>query len=444
MQVKLDSQQAFMRKDGTFDQKMALVNAGVKAAVCYKEALNGVVTPQIIRESESDTTLIRRGIDTLFSAHTSPTEHQIVGLEITGIPKIMCMVLNNEHQYQADERSLRYTEIEPNKYITKEEYILYQKWLVRFEEIINKKYGDFYDRVCKVEKEKKKVIHKLAQENARYVVSVFMPTTLTYTVPWIQLNKILTYMQKVIDQPMNDFEKLLVPYFKDFIDQCKKLKVAITKNDVYEIGVSDGSLWEKMSKSHPEVNGYSKNNELFYKDSKGVDLSLFANRNEFSGINATNEFGVNLSYNNYESFACLAQEQRHRVLSTEMLILDDFSSYVPPIIRDDMESTLEFINDVASVKEVHPQGEIIKVNRCGTVKNVLKFVAQERACEHAQLEIMQVYTDALIPDLYDGLVINENHDLAGQVKPYVKKLRCGFPNYHCPLPCGNPRINRCI
>ena len=34
--------------------------------------------------------------------------------------------------------------------------------------------------------------------------------------------------------------------------------------------------------------------------------------------------------------------------------------------------------------------------------------------------------------------------LAEEVKPYVKKLRCGFPGYKCPGKWGRPRINRDI
>lgn len=86
-----------------------------------------------------------------------------------------------------------------------------------------------------------------------------------------------------------------------------------------------------------------------------------------------NEYGYNVSYNNFESFACLAQE---------------------------------------------------------------------RACDRAQLEIEKVYVDDMIPDIYNNLINEGKNDIAEKVKPYVKKLRCGFPGYHCPGTCGHPRINR--
>lgn len=58
------------------------------------------------------------GIDTFISDHGTPNEHFEVSVEITGIPKLLCMILNNEHQYTTCERSLRYTKVLPSEYIT--------------------------------------------------------------------------------------------------------------------------------------------------------------------------------------------------------------------------------------------------------------------------------------------------------------------------------------
>ena len=220
MKLELEPNSIYV-KNGRFDQYEALKSVGVKAAVCFKEAKdNKLISPQDIRNSEGDEILINRGINTIISDHTTPSEHQNISLELTGIPKILCMVLNNEHQYTADERSLRYTEVEPNDYITNLEYQLYNKWLNIFEDLITKQLWKFYIKYNKNEKLAKKAIHKIAQENARYMVTVFTPTTITYTVPWIQLNKIISYMQRIIENPLNELEELLIPYFKEFINLC--------------------------------------------------------------------------------------------------------------------------------------------------------------------------------------------------------------------------------
>ena len=443
MEIRLDPMQGYVTNERLFDQKKAFISTGVKAAVCYKEVKDGIpVSQDMIREDEDFATLFTRGLDTVFNDHTTPSEHQSVSLEIVGIPKILCMVLNNEKQYTADERSLRYTKVEENANISKKEVELYNKWLNVFDNVIENKMGDFYRKYSKTEAGAKKAILKMAQENARYMVGVFMPTTTTYTVPWIQINKIIAYMQKVIDNPIDNLERMLIPYFKEFINTCIKLDVAITKDSIYRNFLNDEQIMEKVLKKYPEVKYYKGDNSLVYKNNKDVDLSLFANRNPFTGIRDNNEYGHNISYNNYESFACLAQEQRHRTLNCEMMVPEEFKAYVPPIIEGDEKLVKEWLKDINSVKEVYPQGQLIKVNRCGTLKDILKFVAQERACDRAQLEIERVYVDDMIPKIYENLQTQDQVNLAMKVKPYVKKLRCAFPGYHCPGTCGHPRLDR--
>ena len=195
MEIRLDPMQGYVKEDGKFDLKKALISSGVKAAICYKETIDNVaVSPSMVREMESDKILLNRGLNTLRDQHSTPNEHQVVSLEITGIPKAFLMVLNNEKQYTADERSLRYTEVEPNDIISEKEVELYNKWLKIIEENITEKYLNLYTKTSGSEKRARSTIHKLAQENASYMGSVFTPTTTTYTVPWIQINKVISYM----------------------------------------------------------------------------------------------------------------------------------------------------------------------------------------------------------------------------------------------------------
>ena len=136
MKLELNPRGCYV-KNGKFDQYEALKDVGVRAALCFKETVNNeAISPSDIRNSESDAILINRGLGTIYSDHTTPSEHQNITLELTYIPKILCMILNNEKQYSADERSLRYTEVEPNEYITECEKQLYDKWLIKLEELI--------------------------------------------------------------------------------------------------------------------------------------------------------------------------------------------------------------------------------------------------------------------------------------------------------------------
>lgn len=445
MKLELNPRGCYI-KDGKFDQYEALKDVGVRAALCFKETVNNVaISPTDIRNSENDAILINRGLSTIYSDHTTPSEHQNVTLELTGIPKILCMILNNEKQYSADERSLRYTEVEINEYITDKEKNLYDKWLSKFEELIWNEYGSFYMRDSKDnEIRARKAIHKIAQENARYMISVFMPTSISYTVPWIQINKIMVYMNRIIDNPMNELENMLVPYLKEFINLCNEKNVTITKNSIYEVANMNDEVKEKLYKTHPEIKEYYGSNEFIYKNNKNIDLSLFAYRNKFSGINSNNEYGYTISYNNFESWACLAQEHRHRTIDCEMLIPDTFTSYIPQIIKSSDCLVNEWINDINSVKNVYPQGQMIKVNRIGSLKNIIKFVSQERACSRAQLEIERSYTFHIIPTIYEELEKKGDKEIVKTLKPYVKRLRCQYPDYHCPSPCSNRKINRKI
>lgn len=445
MKLELNPKGAYIR-DGKFDQYEALKDVGVRAALCFKETVNNVaISPTDIRNSENDAILINRGLSTIYSDHTTPSEHQNITLELTGIPKIVCMILNNEKQYSADERSLRYTEVEPNEYITEKEKMLYDKWLIKLEKIIWDKYKDFYMHQSKDnEIRAKKAIHKIAQENARYMISVFMPTSISYTVPWIQINKIMVYMMRIIDKPMNELEEMLVPYLKEFINLCNEKNVSITKNSIYEVANSNSLVKEKLYKNHPEIEGYQGSNEFIYKNNKNIDLSLFAYRNKFSAINSDNEYGYTISYNNYESWACLAQEHRHRTLNCEMLIPDEFFSYIPPVFNCDYELVTDWIRDMDSVQRFYPQGQMVKVNRIASLKNIIKFVSQERSCTRAQLEIERVYTNHIIPTIYQTFEEEQNKELIKVLDPYVYKLRCQYPDYHCPTPCGNPNLHRKI
>ena len=433
MKITLDPNSGFLTKDKKrFDKKEALYDAGVKAAVCFKE---GNITPAMIRETETEERIIERGINTIMSDHTSPSEQPQVSLEIVGIPKILCMILNNEHQYTADERSLRYTEVKPNEYISDIEVELYNKWLNIFIKILNDEYLDFFKKFNKGENEEKTnkkvaiAIKKIAQENARYMVSVFMPTTLTYTVPFAQINKLCLYMERIINNPKNDFEKLLIPYLKEFIEGLKEFDVLMTEKDVFK-------FCPKLAQNESE--------NLLYKNNKGIDLSLFAERNKFSGINMPNEYGVVFSYNMEISLASLAQFHRHRTINYEMTTpsLEEEKFYIPLLLDGKKDLTKEWLSDILKVNKFYPQGKIVKVNANGPLKHLVNYVGKERACDRAFLETEDMFTNTMLPDIYEGLLKEGKTELAEILKPYIGKLRCMYPDYNCPSPCGHPRVRR--
>lgn len=432
MKINLDPNGMCLTKDKKkLDLKEALKITGVKAAVCFKD---GDITPQMIREAESDEQLIKRGINTILSDHTSPSEQVSVSLEITGIPKILCMILNNEHEYAADERSIRYTIIKENAAISKEEVTLYYKWLNIFINILNSKYYDFFKKFNQGKTEEATIkktnnaIKKIAQENARYLITLFVPTTLTYTVPLAQINKICVYMQRIIDNPLNEFEEALIPYLQEFISKLKDLDVVITNQKIAKL----------------KIINVPDNDDYFYHNNKKIDLSLFAKRNKFSALGKENEVGYNISYNFGLTISALAEMQRHRTAYFECSYPSNtnFKVYTPILIRENKKLSEEWFKDVMSLKQFYPQAQLLDVNICAPLKNIINFIGKERACDRALLEVQDTFTNQLIPQIYEELVRNQKLELAKNLEPYTNRLRCAYPDYNCPTPCGHPRVKR--
>jgi len=444
MKINLGPNTAFM-KDGKLALEEDLLDAGVKAGVCYNDGLN--VTPETIRNTESKSTLIARGIRTILETHTSPTEQQNIGLEITGISKRLCMILNNQKEYTADERSFRYTEVKVSDAISQKEVLLYNKWLKIFEDLITAKYWDFYRKFTKTDKGAKNTIHKLAQENARYMLSIDTTTTLTYTVPLAQINKIALYMKRVIENPMNQFERDCVPQFQEFIKQLKDLNVIITKEKIYELSKKVEGLEEALRKSKLSLDfdSYKGNDDYLYINNKEIDLSLFSWRNKFSVIDYPNMVNpASISYNNYQSYTITAHEVRHRTFAVEIKLLDEFKAVDLDILHDTPNLLKEWFDDMYSVRDCNPQGQLIKVNRIATIYNLIHYVGKERLCERAQLEIEKFYLKELLPYVKEELLRQNNTEFVKLLEPYIGTLRCMWPDFKCPSPCHHPRLERKI
>ena len=257
------------------------------------------------------------------------------------------MVLNNEQDYNTSEKSARYTIM---KDVQPDQKALYDKWTQIFKAEIEKRYPNgsnpFFD-------EGGKKAQKLAKENARYMISVFTPTNMVYTVSFRQLNYIAHWMEYQIAHPDNAFYDAIQKEMKEFVEFCK-------------------------------------NNNLFadrLEDHKGRNFQLF-------GAPIFEEIYSNTFQGCYKmSFACLAQSQRHRTLNHHISTLTfqgEFSKnkefYVPPIIAANESLKDEYLSDISSVAYSLPQGTIVDVVESGTLENFI-LEAKERLCACAQKEI---------------------------------------------------------
>ena len=346
--------------------------SGKSAGICY--------LPDTVETlfAEAPEKTQRRADGNIKSGHHSVFGHPTYNLCLEGIPKILAMILNNEKIYNTSEKSARYTHMEPSP----QEKELYEKWIEIFKEQILTQYPKFEDNRAL----------KLAQENARYLISVFTPATvMEYTVNFGQLNYIINWAKDYIkNAEENTFSIKLKETFKEFLATMPDL----------------------------EIEGLDSRN-------KNRNFSLFAKRK-----NRNEEFGENYSVTYLASFAQLAQAQRHRTLSYEMTLLDEPKYYVPPIIAGtNLEK--EWLKDISSLKEFFPQGMLVQVNERGTIENfVLKCM--ERLCGFSQLEIMQETKNIMNKYLE---ATKDKPELYQYLLPYSRGARCTFPGWKCDSPC---------
>lgn len=346
--------------------------SGKSAGICYLPD-----TLETLFAEAPDKTQ-RRADGNIKSGHHSVFGHPTYNLSLEGIPKILAMILNNEKIYNTSEKSARYTHMEPSP----QEKELYEKWIEIFKEQILIQYPKFEDKRAL----------KLAQENARYLISVFTPATvMEYTVNFGQLNYIINWAKDYIkNAEENTFSIKLKETFKEFLAAMPDL----------------------------EIEGLDSRN-------KNRNFSLFAQRK-----NRNEEFGENYSVTYLASFAQLAQAQRHRTLSYEITLLDEPKYYVPPIIAGtNLEK--EWLKDISSLKEFFPQGMLVQVNERGTIENfVLKCM--ERLCGFSQLEIMQETKNIMNKYLE---ATKDKPELYQYLLPYSRGARCTFPGWKCDSPC---------
>ncbi len=382
-----------------YDYEFNRVVAGLMGATCYMpdtfEKLNNKPIENIL------------GIATQVenSGHHSTFGHSFLTLEISGIPKALAMVLNNEKDYNTSEKSARYTKL---KDIEPRQNALYSKWVDIFEREIKKLYPDGSNKFFDPEGKKAR---KLAQENARYMVSAFTNTNMVYSTNFRQLNYIAHWMEAQIAKPENNFYANLRDEMQEFVDWTKDM-------NLYSAKLTDG---------------------------KNRNFSLFGDP-ILKKIYSSNYQGV------YKmSIACLAQNQRHRTINSSidnLRFVNDFGKikdfYIPPIIRSNEELKNDYLRDIASVSEFLPQGTLLNVNEAGSFGDFI-LKTDERLCACAQKEIRDLtlmqareYRDALSEEARTL----EDKDLRKVAQKYADKLtkvasgaRCKA-GYTCKAPCG--------
>ena len=253
---------------------------------------------------------------------------------------------------------------------------------------INLRYGDVFP---------KGKISKLAQENARYFVTVFMPTQMIYTTSFRQINYIASWLSSYVDNANmnNDFERKLAISMQEFLIELERLNI-----------LEPGLMANEKSRN----------------------ISLFGNRLE----DKKEFFDYQYQTVYTGSFAQVAQAQRHRTLNYQIQMLDDKKYFIPPIIEDDPVLVSEWLNDMESVKNVMPQGEKVLICESGTYDNFI-LKCKERLCSGAQLEIMLQTKDTL--EKMATSFYENGHTLASDIEKYRRGARCTFSDFKCTSDC---------
>ena len=241
------------------------------------------------------------------------------------------------------------------------------------------------------------MINKKAKENARYLLSIFIPTKMKYTTSFRQLNYLYNFTEKMLNEKTNNpLKNELKPYLEEF------------KNTL-------------------QSTGYISNGITDYRNRQ---FSLIKDNNTFD-----EHFSRSYSVNYDASFVALADLQRHRSLDYSLSLKDNKEYFIPPIIRNNKDLVKEWLKDISSISNF-PQGLLININETGKYENfILKLY--ERICTAPQLEVMQITKETLkkyLEALKHSKSIND-HRIYEELINYSKGAPCTFNGFVCNSPC---------
>jgi len=335
-------------------KECAIEFAGKQAGICYMKDsyFNSPVTDPI--------KAVKRFHTVAGSGHHSIADHFKVTILFENISKMLAMVLNSLQDYCTSEKSGRYTVMTGNSRLEQD---LYSKWVEIFVNRIKEINPAVDDKMAE----------KLAQENARYFLSVFTKsTTMSYATSLRQWN-----------------------YIFDWCESYLNTHQSIVNND--ESLFFEVSLYQDIKELYETL----KNIDGLYikelRDLNNRHFSFLARQtcDIMSSYDIDEQIGdmYRVIYNG--SFVQLAQAQRHRTLKYFMIYDGKTPSffYVPPMIRG-TELEIEWVSDMNKVADKIPQGTMVQIIECGYIGDFF-LKCNERLCGRAQHEIMMQTCETL-------------------------------------------------
>lgn len=373
--------------------------SGKAAGVCY-------MPDNYMEEGIQNTErAMKRAAATARSGHHSVFDHGHITM-VVKTSKLLAMLLNSTGAYTTSEKSARYTIMHPD---TELELTLYEKWTERIRSLIQETYPQTEEKMA----------HKLAMENARYMISVFTPTTMEYTVSFRQAFLLADYLEKLCAD-------------------CGQLADAFSKKLGEETAQLAGLLREQLGETRLHDNKNQGFRFLEYQKYKEYTEP----KKEVLGDSYT------LTY--IGSLAMLAQAQRHRTLRYTMFFDGDCSRYgfyVPPIVEEANLSE-EWLKDMESVAYCFPQGILVRITEQGIFED-FALKCKERLCGRAQLEVTNSTESAVWKFLeHRDKLCRENQELLDTMTVQGQPCaRCMFRDFTCTEGCqwgGKDALTRLI
>lgn len=364
--------------------------SGKFAGTCYAaegyETIKGQPREKAMKRAES----------TAVRGHHSVFQHSMVTMEIL-CPKIVAMLLNSIGVSNTSEKSARYTKMKPS---TEEEARLYEKWHEILAAQIQETYGTFFSE---------RETDKLAYENARYMLSVFCPTSMVYSLPF----RNIFYVMDWTDQMKTKLEQTGGGFNLRLAQELESLKQGL------------------LNAVGGKENFHDNKNEYFRFMPVQAVGEWDDDNQEYYGDVYTAKF--------YASFAQVAQEQRHRTLRVKINFSGkepgEFGYYIPEILQTE-ELRQEWLADIQSVGEVYPQGMLVSVTEQGLFED-FALKCKERMCGRAQLEIMRI-----TEELVNRFLKNSEHlskanknRLTSMTENGSPCARCGYNDFICTDGC---------
>lgn len=386
--------------------------AGKAAGICYMK--DDYLSDGIQNKEKC----LTRAAGTAKRGHYSTYEHGTINLLIE-CNKMVAMVLNSMGLYCTSEKSARYTKMNPETELESE---IYEKWIKKFSTIISA----YNDKLAET------AVEKLAMENARYMLSIFTPTVMMYSVPFNRLILSCQWLDKISDY----FEK------------------SPNSNAAYNTHFSAKLLHDLREISSMFKSIIDSSDDTILEDHKNMIPDFFNFMNEFEeGVKfniVKDEYYGDVYVSNYQaSFAELAQAQRHRTLRYQINNINFGRCFVPKIIKGtNLED--EWNRDFANLENhnIVPQCTLLDISEQGRFEEFY-LKCKERLCNRAQLEICDITSEQVKKFYANPCNLSDcNYNrLKGMVADYrepigelLVKPRCLFNDYTCKESCGNPNL----